>query len=200
MSRRSSLVLALPIVTACALALTACGEQVPGGLPDDGSEPTSTVQNAASGDAGSTGADGAAEVDGAAEAGGAAVGDADAADPIVVKIGDEEFATNMAIYRRYDEAKDGPLALQAPLASAEEIDGGKRQDYTSGAIYWSPETGAHILRGQILTTYLDNGGPAGVLGWPVGDETVEGEVIYSDFQNGQIRLEDRAIRVVEHTG
>lgn len=195
MSRRSSLVLASSIAAACALALTACGEQVPGGMPKDGSELTSTVQNAATDNA-----DGAAGADGAAEADGVVAGDTDAADPIVVKIGDEEFATNMAIYRRYDDAKGGPLALQAPLAPAEEIAGGKKQDYTSGAIYWSPETGAHIVRGQILTTYLDNDGPAGVLGWPVGDETVEGEVIYSDFQNGQIRLEDRAIRVVENTG
>ena len=194
MSRRSSLVSVLPIVTACALALTACGEQVPGGMPDATPESTSTVQNAAGeGAAVDTGADGSV-------ADGAGLEEADAADPIVVKIGEEQFATNMAIYRRYDAAKGGPLALQAPLASAEELAGGSKQDYTSGSVYWSPGTGAHIVRGQILATYLDHDGPAGDLGWPVGDETVEGEVIYSDFQNGQIRLENREIRVVWNGG
>ncbi|WP_010541341.1 LGFP repeat-containing protein [Dietzia alimentaria] len=186
MSRRSFLVLALPIVTACALVMGGCGEQVPGGMPEAGSEPTLATENGSTGDA----AAGDAGTDGAAEG--------DPADPIVVKIGEEEFATNMAIYRRYNDAKDTPLALQAPLASAEEIVGGTKQDYTAGTVYWSPETGAWIVRGQIHATYLDNGGPAGALGWPVGDETVDGEVILSDFQNGQIRLENQAIRVVEY--
>lgn len=204
MSRRSSLVVALPIVTACALTLTACGEQVAGGMPDDNAEPTSTVQNAATEGtaedaAADSGADGSEATDGAAPDS-AALEDADAADPIVVEIGEEQFATNMAIYRRYDAAKGSPLALQAPLASAEEIAGGMKQDYTSGSVYWSPEAGAHIIRGQILATYLDRDGPAGDLGWPIGDETVEGEVIYSDFENGQIRLENREIRVVWNDG
>lgn len=219
MSRRSSLVVALPIVTACALTLTACGEQVAGGMPDDNAEPTSTVQNAATEGtaedaAAESGADGSEATDGAAPDGAApdsaapdgaapdsaALEDADAADPIVVEIGEEQFATNMAIYRRYDAAKGSPLALHAPLASAEEIAGGMKQDYTSGSVYWSPEAGAHIIRGQILATYLDHDGPAGDLGWPIGDETVEGEVIYSDFENGQIRLENREIRVVWNDG
>ena len=204
MSRRSSLVVALPIVTACALALAACGEQVAGGMPDDNAESTSTVQNAATEGtaedaAADSGADGSEATDGAAPDS-AALEDADAADPIVVEIGEEQFATNMAIYRRYDAAKGSPLALQAPLASAEEIAGGMKQDYTSGSVYWSPEAGAHIIRGQILATYLDRDGPAGDLGWPIGDETVEGEVIYSDFENGQIRLENREIRVVWNDG
>lgn len=118
-------------------------------------------------------------------------------DPVVIQIGDEEFATTMAIYRRFDEAKGGRLALRAPLAPAEELDGGRVQEYAAGTIYWSPESGAHIVRGQILTTYLDNGGPAGPLGWPVTDETTEGELTYSEFQRGRILLQDRAIQVVE---
>ena len=186
MSLRSSLVLAVPLITACVLAMSGCGEQVPGGMPQDGSEPTSAIENETTGGA----ATGDASTNG--------VADDDAADPIVVKIGEDEFATNMAIYRRYNDAKDTPLALQAPLASAEEIAGGTKQDYTAGTVYWSPETGAHIVRGQIHATYLDNGGPAGALGWPVGDETIEAEIIHSEFQNGQIRLEDQAIRVVEY--
>ncbi|MFS4490834.1 LGFP repeat-containing protein [Dietzia kunjamensis] len=187
MSRRSSPAPALWLITACILGLAACGEQTPGGMPAEAQSQTAADQVGA----GQTGADPGA----AAPAAGA-----DANDPIVVKIGEEEFLTNMAIYRRYDDAKETPLALGAPVAPAEALEGGKKQDFADGAIFWSPQTGAQIVRGQILATYRDNGGPAGRLGWPVSDEITEGEVIYSDFQRGQIRLEDQAIRVVEHSG
>lgn len=171
MSRRSSLARALPLVAAVALTLTACGEQTPGGVQESGGEQASAQAE-----------------------------QADANNPIVVKIGEDEFATNMAIFRKYEEAKGGPLALQAPVAPAEDLDGGKRQNYASGTVFWSPETGAHIVRGQILTTYYDNGGPGGTLGWPVSDEAVDGEAVFTDFQRGQIRLENQAIRVIEQAG
>ena len=177
MSRRPILALAVPLLAACALSLTACGEQVPGGAQPGGGEQAAEQSDQQ---------DQSGQQDGA-----------DADNPIVVKIGEEEFATNMAIYRKYEEAKGGPLALQAPVASVEELDGGKKQDYVTGIVFWSPATGAHIVRGEILTTYFDNGGPGGQLGWPVGDEMTEGEAIYSDFERGQIRLENQAIRVIQ---
>jgi len=202
MSRRSSPAPALWLLTACVLGLAACGEQVPGGMPAEAQSQTAAGQAATEQPATDQigGDQGAGDQTGA---GPGAIGPAagsDADDPIVVKIGEEEFLTNMAIYRRYDDAKETPLALGAPVAPAEELEGGKKQDFADGAIFWSPQTGAQIVRGQILATYRDNGGPAGRLGWPVSDEITEGEVIYSDFQRGQIRLEDQAIRVVEHSG
>lgn len=190
MSRRPTLVSALPVVVACALVLGACGEQVPGGMPAEAQS-----QTGAGADGSEPEADGASDQPGVGQAAGS-----DADDPIVVKIGEDEFLTNMAIYRRYSDAKQTPLALQAPVAPAEELDGGRKQDFIDGTVYWSPATGAQIVRGQILATYLDNGGPAGRLGWPVSDETAADGIIYSDFQNGQIRLEDQAIRVIEHSG
>ncbi len=202
MSRRSSPAPALWLLTACVLWLAACGEQVPGGMPAEAQSQTAAGQAATEQPATDQigGDQGAGDQTGA---GPGAIGPAagsDADDPIVVKIGEDEFLTNMAIYRRYDDAKETALALGAPVAPAEVLEGGKKQDFADGAIYWSPQTGAQIVRGQILATYLDNGGPAGRLGWPVSDELVEDEVIYSDFQRGQIRLEDQAIRVVEHSG
>ncbi|WP_256819777.1 LGFP repeat-containing protein [Dietzia sp. Die43] len=201
MSRRSSPAPALWLLTACVLGLAACGEQVPGGMPAEAQSQTAAGQAATEQPATDQigGDQGAGDQTGA---GPGAIGPAagsDADDPIVVKIGEDEFLTNMAIYRRYDDAKETALALGAPVAPAEVLEGGKKQDFADGAIYWSPQTGAQIVRGQILATYLDNGGPAGRLGWPVSDELVEDEVIYSDFQRGQIRLEDQAIRVVEHS-
>lgn len=188
MSRRTQLALVPSVVAAFALVGTACGEQTPGGMPVDPQQTeTSTEQEPDT------------EPD-AEPAGGDSEGEGDAEDPIVVKIGEDEFLTTMAIYHRYDAAKGGPLALLGPVAPAEEVADGNKQDYRDGAIYWHSDTGANIVRGQILATYLDNGGPGGRLGWPVGDETVEGEAIYSDFQHGQIRLEGQSIRVVENAG
>lgn len=125
--------------------------------------------------------------------------ESDAADPVVLRIGDRDFDTNMAIHRRYVEAKGGPIALGSPLAPAEDIDGGTMQEYTSGVVYWSPATGAHIVRGQILDTYLENGGPTGNLGWPTSDETTTDVMIFTDFQNGRITLEDQTLQVVRYS-
>ena len=180
MTRRSARLLALPVLLSTVMSMAACGEQTPGGSKVDVPEGQQQAQDG-----------------GGQQSGGQAEQAADADNPIVVKIGEEEFRTNMAIYRKYEEAKSGPLALQAPTAPAEEIAGGKKQDFVTGTIYWSTETGAHIVRGQILKTYLDNGGPEGKLGYPTGDETTEGDTVYSDFQNGRIQLKDRAIQVIE---
>lgn len=189
--RRPVTVSALTIAASCALVLSGCGEQTPGGMPAEGQARAETAGAGDAGAAAAPGADGQGAVEPA---------ESDADDPIVVKIGEDEFLTNMAIYRRYTDAKETPLALVAPAAPAEALDGGKKQDFVDGTVFWSPATGAQIVRGQILATYLDNGGPGGRLGWPVGDETADGPVIFSDFQHGQIRLEDGSITVVEHTG
>lgn len=185
MSRRSPFAVALPVVAACALVLTACGEQTPGGVQPGAVQEQAQEQGQGQGQSG-----------GQAQAQAETAEDAD--DPIVIKIGEDEFRTNMAIYRKYDSVKGGPLNLQAPTKSAEELDGGKKQEFHSGVVYWSPETGAQIVRGQILKTYMDNGGARGTLGWPVGDETTEGGATYSDFENGRIKLENMAIQVIEH--
>ena len=194
MSRRSPVVLAATaIAIAAALVLSACGEQVPGGtiMEGAGSEqqgPQQVGQGRSGGEGISPPATAQPET---AE---------DADDPIVIKIEDDEYRTIMAIYRKYDSTKSGPLNLHAPVSPAEEIGDGWKQEYVSGAVYWSPRTGAQIVRGQILKTYRDNGGEGGTLGWPVGDETTEGGAVYSDFEHGRIKLEDMAIQVIQHGG
>lgn len=211
MSRRLTLLPAL--LAAGALVLTACGDQVPGGMPEEGqqSDQVDVAEGAVDGENGAAGGtpvdDGVDDGDGGLDDDGLDDGGLDGGDdgldgaapedPIVVQIGEDEFETNMAIYRRYDEAKGGPLALLAPAASADDLADGKTQEYRDGSIFWSPDTGAQIVRGQILATYLENGGPTGRLGWPVGDETETGEAVFSDFQHGQIRFEDDSIHVIE---
>src|SRR5450759_4924096 len=50
---------------------------------------------------------------------------------------------------------------------------GRFNDFSKGAsIYWSNNTGAHELHGTIRAEYLSIGGPRGLAGYPVTDETI----------------------------
>ncbi len=49
--------------------------------------------------------------------------------------------------------------------------GGRVSTFTRGNVYWSPASGAHEVHGDILRHYLELDGPAGLLGYPVTDET-----------------------------
>ena len=48
-------------------------------------------------------------------------------------------------------------------------DGGVSASYASGSIYWSEATGAHEISGLIRDKWLEKGGHAGFLGYPVTD-------------------------------
>ena len=86
----------------------------------------------------------------------------------------------------------GETALGVPTAQPEKVGDGTVAAFTNGTIFSSP-AGAHVVQGEILRVYNEQGGPAGVLGWPTADETrtgggpsvVEGGWI-AEFQNGMI--------------
>lgn len=54
-------------------------------------------------------------------------------------------------------------------------DGGAGQDFNGGKIFYSADTGAHVVSGSILEKYEEAGGPTGELGFPVANET-DGDV------------------------
>jgi uncharacterized protein with LGFP repeats len=65
--------------------------------------------------------------------------------------------------------------------------GGCYRTYQGGTIFWSRDTGPHVVRGAILQRYLSLGGP-GLLGYPTGDDTAAtvNPGYYTDFQGGAI--------------
>jgi uncharacterized protein with LGFP repeats len=64
-------------------------------------------------------------------------------------------------------------------------DGAGRYNYfTGGAVYWSPETGAHEVQGAILAGWAGLGWEQGPLGYPVSDEYGVAGGRRSDFQGG----------------
>lgn len=83
---------------------------------------------------------------------------------------------------KYGEEKGGGI-LGAPQGAEQRGAGGGRfRLYQNGAIYWSPQTGAHELHGPAFQKYKEMGAEAGALGYPVTDviETADGghEVIF----------------------
>ncbi|WP_454789713.1 LGFP repeat-containing protein [Mycolicibacterium lutetiense] len=53
-------------------------------------------------------------------------------------------------------------------------------------IFWTPSTGARVVRGAINTAWDKLGGSAGVLGVPSDDEMFDGDVISQKFTGGEI--------------
>jgi uncharacterized protein with LGFP repeats len=53
-------------------------------------------------------------------------------------------------------------------------------------IFWTPDTGARVVRGAINAAWDKVGGSAGPLGVPVEDETYDGDVVTQRFTGGQL--------------
>ena len=79
-----------------------------------------------------------------------------------------------AIYGRYLQlgAEAGPLGL--PTSGETAVSGGRMNTFRSGAIYWSPSTGAQDVYGAIYGKYLQLGAERSILGLPTSGETAAG--------------------------
>jgi len=66
--------------------------------------------------------------------------------------------------------------------------GGMKQEFQGGAIYWHPSTGAWEVHGLIRAAWLTLGGEGGAFGYPLSDETAAPDGIgrFNDFQNCSI--------------
>ncbi|MFE5457440.1 LGFP repeat-containing protein [Nocardia sp. NPDC056564] len=91
-------------------------------------------------------------------------------------------ATN-AIDAHYNEFGGAGSFLGAPLGPATEVAGGAERAYQGGVIYFSPDTGAKAVYGEILVKYKSLGGPSGPLRFPTNDETAAGDGVgrFNDF-------------------
>jgi uncharacterized protein with LGFP repeats len=65
---------------------------------------------------------------------------------------------------------------------------GRVRDFQGGSIYWTPETGAHEVHGDIRVKWARSGGVRSFLGYPVTDETgtPDGVGRFNHFQGGSI--------------
>jgi len=101
------------------------------------------------------------------------------------------YAVTGAILSKY-ESLDGPGGdLGYPIAP--EADGGVPNSRVSAfsapdepVIFWTPDTGAVVVRGPINAAWGELGGATGELGVPTGESTVDGDTVTQTFSGGEI--------------
>ena len=85
---------------------------------------------------------------------------------------------------RYSTFGGESSLLGSPTGEAVDVPGGAERDYQGGSIFYSKDTGAHVMYGVILDRYKALGGPGtSGLGFPKNDETGTGDGVgrFNDF-------------------
>jgi uncharacterized protein with LGFP repeats len=92
-----------------------------------------------------------------------------------------------AILERWRSLGAQTGVLGYPVGDDVAVPGGWKTDFAGGSIYWSPSTGARMVRGAILQRYVAAGGPAS-LGFPVADDgpTPDGKGAFIRLERAEI--------------
>ena len=98
--------------------------------------------------------------------------------------------TNSRIQMHYN-ALGGPAGILGRPATEERRTPDGRGAYTyyaNGSIYWSPQTGAHVVRGAILGTWSALGWERSAVGYPTTDElpTPRRAGAFNHFEHGSV--------------
>lgn len=125
---------------------------------------------------------------------------ADAGETTVQTPDGNEVTVKGSIYQKYTEA-GGPTGTLGMPEGEEQVagDGGRYQNFSGGTIFFSEDTGAHIVWGDIREAWEANGGADGQLGFPTSDEETTPEGKKSEFEGGTItwNSSDRSTTVTE---
>jgi uncharacterized protein with LGFP repeats len=80
----------------------------------------------------------------------------------------------------------GPEGLLGwPTSEEVCVPGGCSTDFAGGTVYWSPQTGTHVVQGAILTAYKAGSGPRSI-GFPIGDQVCRADGCWSMFESATI--------------
>lgn len=100
-------------------------------------------------------------------------------------------AVTGAILSKYESA-GGPTG-DLGFPAGDEADGGVPNSRVSTfsapdkpVIFWTPDTGAVVVRGPINAAWAKLGGATGELGVPTGEQTVKGDTITQAFSGGEL--------------
>lgn len=79
---------------------------------------------------------------------------------------------------------EGGGSAEAPTGDGR----GRFRDFQNGSIYWTPQTGAHEVHGDIRVKWAQLGGHGHFLGYPLTDETgcPDGAGRFNHFEGGSI--------------
>ncbi|MGH3645514.1 MAG: LGFP repeat-containing protein [Mycobacterium sp.] len=182
MKRTGALAAAFAITGA---ALVACSQEAKDSTKDAASSASSVASSAV--DAGTS-----AAKSGASDASNAMTSAAAGAPTTINAPGIGEVTLDGPTAEAFSKA-GGEATLGLPTAQPEKVGDGTVQAFANGTIYSSPTAGAHVVQGEILRVYTENGGPAGKLGFPSTDEaeTAGGPDVadggwISEFEHGTI--------------
>lgn len=100
-------------------------------------------------------------------------------------------AVTGAILSKY-ESLGGPTS-DLGLPTGPEADGGVPNSRISSfsapdqpTIFWTPDTGAVVVRGPLNAAWAKLGGATGALGVPSGEQTVKGDTVSQTFSGGEL--------------
>jgi uncharacterized protein with LGFP repeats len=157
------------------------------GAPGAPGEPGAPAVPGATGEPGAPGAPGG-PAPGAPNAG--------SADSTTIVTPNGSFVVQGIILQKYNATGGASSPLGLPTASeAPAPNGGQFSTFTGGAIYWTPQTGAHIVWGGIRDAWERDGGAGGRLGYPTADEQTITGGWQSQFQHGTITYTDGQAKV-----
>jgi uncharacterized protein with LGFP repeats len=85
-------------------------------------------------------------------------------------------------------AENGPLGFPLTDELVTPDGRGRYNHFQGGSIYWTPQTGAHVVWGSIRAEWAALGWERSALGYPLTDEmtTPDGRGRYNHFQGGSI--------------
>ncbi|WP_380171177.1 M12 family metallo-peptidase [Kineococcus sp. DHX-1] len=95
-------------------------------------------------------------------------------------------AVRGAVEGRYAAAGWERSALGFPTSDEIALPGGVVQRFTGGNVYWTPATGAQVVKGAILGEWGRRGWERSRLGWPVGEEVPVAGGVRQQFQGGTL--------------
>ncbi|WP_163999260.1 M12 family metallopeptidase [Pyxidicoccus caerfyrddinensis] len=114
-----------------------------------------------------------------------------------IELSDGDIGGLTSMYGSYVSRKYGFLGVATlgypvgPEGAAKNH--GRYRHYALGFIYFHPDAGAHIVRGEIATRYAQLGYENGALGYPVDDtETLPSGLMRNHFQGGTITWHPKA--------
>ncbi|KAA0919385.1 LGFP repeat-containing protein [Dietzia sp. ANT_WB102] len=96
----------------------------------------------------------------------------------------------VAVADRWDKLGGEKSDLGRVTGPVTVVEGGSITDFERGSIVLTPSGRAFVVQGEILTSYLEAGGPAGALGFPTADEATTDGGWISVFENGTIAYLD----------
>lgn len=96
---------------------------------------------------------------------------------------------------RWNELGGEAGALGRATGPATEVEGGSITEFERGSVVLTPAGRAVVVQGEILTAYLEAGGPAGELGFPTADEATTDGGWISTFESGVITYLDGVAEV-----